>query len=171
MTVDVPRLYLSNETYPELRDVQPRWVKTVTWWRAIWHATRDRRFWVFVSVQLGVLVMPFVAIRVIDEMRLLRDVTELWVNWLLFVGWFFVFAYLQVSWGGDLMRPHLRAVSDKARYACPLCGHSLVGHLDRDDDPIRCPECASLVARDLFEPPYRVPREFLAFPPWRRRPR
>jgi predicted RNA-binding Zn-ribbon protein involved in translation (DUF1610 family) len=79
------------------------------------------------------------------------------------------------------MRSHLRAVSEVARYACPGCGHSLVGHVGeeatkrRSDGatkgggeiaPIRCPECAAMISRDLFEPPYRVPRQFRAFPPW-----
>ena len=164
-------MYLSNDSYPELRDIQPRWAITVTWWRAIGHALRHRRFWVFAAVQIG-LVLLFVATAVaIDELRLLNDRDGRYANVLLTGGWFVVFAFLQVSWGGDMMRPYLRAVSDKARYACPRCGHSLVGHLDGADDPVRCPECAVRVARDIFAPPYHVPPDYRVFPPWRRRPR
>ena len=82
-------------------------------------------------------------------------------------GWLVVFAYLQVSWGGDMMRPHLRAVSDVARYSCPSCGQSLVGHLE--EAVVRCPDCATRVDPVLFDPPYAVGPELRAFPPWRRR--
>lgn len=170
--MDAPRVYLSNDSYPELIDVPRRWATTVVWWRAIGHALRHGRFWVFVAVQVAGLVALIVSIAAIGELGLLPVAHEIWVTRLLVVGWVLLFAYLQASWGGDMMRSHLRAVSDKARYACPLCGHSLAGHLDRGGDaPVRCPECATVVGRDLFEPPYRVPDEFRAFPPWRQRPK
>ncbi len=169
--VDRRRLYLSNDSYPELRDVRPRWAVTVAWWRAIGHALGDRRFWSFVAVQVGLLLAVVALAVALSQGRLLTDTAERWVYRLLAAGWFMVFAYLQVSWGGDLMRSHLRAVSEKARHACPCCGHNLVGHLDGGDDPVRCPECATHVARRLFEPPYAVPRAYRAFPPWRPRPR
>ena len=50
---------------------------------------------------------------------------------------------LALSWGGDLMRPHLRKVSPIARSACPGCGHQLTSHLAGDEPMIRCPECGS----------------------------
>ncbi len=79
-----------------------------------------------------------------------------------------LFCYLQISWGGDLMRPHLRAVSDVARYACPACGQSLYGHLGDDRTMVQCPECGARVDRRTFAPPYPIAREFRVFPPWRR---
>ncbi len=78
------------------------------------------------------------------------------------------FMYLQVSVGGDMMRRHLRAVSAVARFACPTCGHSLVGHLAGDEPIVRCPECASDVGLSTFEPPFPIPPRDRAFPPWRR---
>ena len=84
-------------------------------------------------------------------------------------GWLIVFAYLQISWGGDMMRSYLRAVSEKARYACPRCGHSLFGHLDGDADLVRCPECGADVVRDVFDWPHPIPLRYRAFPFWRRR--
>jgi len=153
--VSLLRLYLTNESYPELRGIRRGWSRSATWWRAIAHATRHARFWVFVATQASVVVV-FVA-----------------VNWLL-VPWpvvqvaiglfaFAVFSYLQTTWGGDIMRSHLRAVSDVARYACPSCGQSLYGHIDDESREITCPECGSRVERAIFEVPYRVPREFQAF--------
>ena len=74
-----------------------------------------------------------------------------------------VFSYLQTTWGGDIMRSHLRAVSDVARYACPACGQSLYGHIDDESPEVTCPECGARVKRAIFEPPYRTPKEFRAF--------
>ncbi len=74
-----------------------------------------------------------------------------------------VFGYLQTSWGGDIMRSHLRAVSDIAKYACPNCGQSLYGHLDEESVSVRGPECGAEIQRAIFEPPYRTPGEFRAF--------
>ncbi len=81
-----------------------------------------------------------------------------------------VFGYLQTSWGGDIMRSHLRAVSDIARYACPNCGQSLYGHLDQESATVRCPECGADIQRAIFEAPHRTPSEFRAFFRTKRRP-
>ena len=163
----MPRLYVTNDSYPELRGITARWSRTRTWWRAIRLAATRRHFWIFVAVQAAVLVganalatigLPTPASRAAVAVRVSIAVASLGVV-----------SYLQVSWGGDMMRRHLRAVSDVARYACPSCGQSLFGHLDDAGDPattVRCPECAAEVARDIFEPPYPIPRAFRAFPPW-----
>jgi len=66
-----------------------------------------------------------------------------------------------------MMRPHLRAVSPEARYACPCCGQSLYGHLSADGPTVQCPECATIVDKAVFDPPYPIPAAFKAFPPWR----
>ena len=62
-----------------------------------------------------------------------------------------------------MMRSHLRAVSDIARYACPSCGQSLYGHIEDKSIDITCPECGARVERAIFQPPYRTSREFRAF--------
>jgi hypothetical protein len=168
--VTVPRLYLSNDSYPELRDLHPRWARTVTWWRAIAFSLRHARFWGFVAAQIGVAAGFVVTGSTINALDLAGGVPDRAVNVCLGAGWLAVFAYLQVSWGGDIMRSYLRAVSDEARHACPGCGHCLRGHLPGEADPVRCPECGAHVARALFAWPHRIPRGFRAFPFWRRRP-
>ncbi len=50
------RFYLNNDSYPELRGIDPRWARTVTWWRAIRRAGRHGDFWGFVATQLGALL-------------------------------------------------------------------------------------------------------------------
>jgi DNA-directed RNA polymerase subunit RPC12/RpoP len=167
--VDVPRLYLSNNSYPELREVRPRWAKTVTWWRAFALSFRQGRFWGFVAAQLGIAFCCFFSAHTLNAVDAARVVPDKLVNASFGAAWFLVFAYLQVSWGGDMMRSYLRAVSEKARYACPRCGHSLFGHLDGDTDRVRCPECGADVAGDVFAWPHPIPPRYRAFPFWRRR--
>jgi DNA-directed RNA polymerase subunit RPC12/RpoP len=167
--VTVPRLYLSNESYPELREIRPQWARTVTWWRAIGFSLRFGRFWRYVAVQVAIAAAFVVADRAIIALGLAGDLRSYRVHGGCAVAWLLLFAYFQVSWGGDMMRSYLRAVSTRARHACPNCGHNLVSHLERDPDRIRCPECGIRVARDLFEWPYRIPPRYRAFPFWRRR--
>ncbi len=160
------RLYLSNDSYPELREVRPQWVRTVTWWRAIARATRTGRFWLFASAQVVVLAAAILAAVLILRYGDLRGWPAVIVQAATLAGGLMTFAYLQVSWGGDMMRSHLRAVSDVSRYSCPSCGQSLFGHLDGNDQVVRCPECGCRIHRDVFAPPFRIPREFRVFPPW-----
>jgi hypothetical protein len=169
LPVDVPRLYLSNDSYPELREVRPRWARTVIWWRAIAFSIRHARFWGFVAAQCGIALSLLLAARMFNALDPAGVVPDRLVNSLLVVGWLFVFTYTQLSWGGDMMRSYLRAVSNHARHACPCCGHSLFGHLERDADLVRCPECGAHVAREVFAWPYPIPWRFRAFPFWRRR--
>jgi DNA-directed RNA polymerase subunit RPC12/RpoP len=167
--VDVPRLYLSNNSYPELREIHPRWARSVTWWRAFRLSIRRGRFWGFVATQVGLAFGCFLAARTLKAVDVGRVVPDGLVFTFFGAGWLIVFAYLQVSWGGDMMRSYLRAVSEKARYACPRCGHSLFGHVDGDADHVRCPECGADVACDIFAWPHPIPLHFRAFPFWRRR--
>lgn len=156
------RLYLTNESYPELREVRRGWPRSRTWWRAIARATRHADFRVFAATQVAIIVSLIVADRLCVAF-LGPEADRPWLHIGLALAAFLVFAYLQTTWGGDMMRSYLRAVSDVARYACPNCGQSLYGHMDEGTAAVKCPECGVLVDRAIFEPPYRTPREFRAF--------
>lgn len=160
------RMYWNNDSFPELREVRPQWARTVTWWRAIRHALGDPRFWGFVAIQAcAALAWLFVALEAGQgEIGPSPRVAP----WICAGAGLLTFAYLQVSLGGDLMRSHLRAVSDVARYACPRCGQSLFGHFASGEKFARCPECATKVERAVVEPPFRIPSQFRLFPFWRR---
>ena len=149
---------------PSPLQIRPQWARTRTWWRAFRHAVRHRDFWQFIALQLGLVLVVVVVDRMVVPPGL--------ATWPAKLGHALVFgiglgvpAYLQVSLGGDMMRRHLRAVSDVARFACPRCGQSLYGHATSGDASLRCPECAADVPPALFEPPYCVPAAFRMFPP------
>ncbi len=149
------RIYLTNESYPELRGVRRGWTRSATWWRAIDHAARHARFWIFAVTQASILAVLIAVNWMLVEWPVVQVAIALFA--------FAVFSYLQTTWGGDMMRSHLRAVSDIARYACPNCGQSLYGHLDEESTSVRCPECGVQIRRAIFEPTHRTPREFRAF--------
>ena len=158
------RFYLNNDSYPELREINMHWARSLTWMRAILHAAGHLDFWIFAGVQtlLAALIGPL-------TFTLTRAAGTIPAIAVTLFATLTLFGYLQVSWGGDMMRRHLRAVSETARYACPNCGHNLFGHLDGETPALRCPECAERVERALFEPPFKLPERYRAFPPWRRR--
>jgi DNA-directed RNA polymerase subunit RPC12/RpoP len=157
------RFYLNNDSYPELRGVRRGWTRSLTWWRAIARGMRHGDFWVFMATQAAIVAAFVAADRAVVALGGLDGAAARIVNAAFGISAMVVFGYLQASWGGDMMRSHLRAVSDIARYACPSCGQSLYGHLDDGLDHVRCPECGTQVGRAIFEPPYRTPREFRAF--------
>jgi len=161
--VAVIRIYLNNDSYPELRGIRRGWTRSLTWWRAIARGMRHVDFWVFMATQAAILAAFVAADRAVVVFAGLEGAAATAVNTVFGLSGLFVFGYLQSSWGGDMMRSHLRAVSDIARYACPSCGQSLFGHLDDQPEFVRCPECGSHVGRAIFEPPYRTPKEFRAF--------
>ena len=158
----MPRIYFSNESYPELREIESRWERHKTWYRAFGSAFRDWRFWRFWAIQLVILGGG----AAVD--RLARRITGRPFGWrgfmhvVLLAGAVVLNALLTVTWGGDLMRPHLRRVSPSAREACPECGHLLTGHLTEKGKMILCPECGGQIDSLVFDPPYRIPKKYLA---------
>jgi DNA-directed RNA polymerase subunit RPC12/RpoP len=161
------RVYLTNDSYPELRNLPLGWSRSRTWWKAIHHAMGTWRFWGFAATQALLLGIFVAADGLTVAVAGLRGFSGLAAHVGFGVLALGVFAYLQVSWGGDMMRAHLRAVSEHARYACPHCGQSLYAHIEAHGaETIRCPECGSVVERSVFAPPYQVPPACRAFPPW-----
>jgi DNA-directed RNA polymerase subunit RPC12/RpoP len=161
------RMYWNNDSFPELREIRPQWARTVTWWRAIARALRDVGFWSFVLLQ-AVVALGWVTLAIAVGEGEIGSMPAV-ARWSCVGAGFVSFAYLQVSLGGDMMRSHLRAVSEIARYACPRCGQSLFAHFAAGQDVARCPECATEVERSIVEPPYRIPKRFRLFPFWVKR--
>ena len=158
------RFYVSNDSYPELREISSRWERHRTWWRAFGSAFGDRRFLLFVLIEV-LLRGGGIGAGVLMEHLLRFDLPGRLSLWAVAgicatITW----GVLALSWGGDLMRPHLRRASPTARDACPACGHQLSGQLAQPTDSaaIRCPECGARVPRGLFSPPFEIPGEFLA---------
>jgi hypothetical protein len=162
------RMYVDNDSFPEMRGIPPHLPRTRTWWRAIIRALRQGDLVRFGLVQLGILVLVLFVAAIVAR---LTGWPAAWVHGVLVSVGCGVIAYLQISWGGDMMRRHLRGVSEIARFACPQCGHSLFGHWQEpppdDGGAVRCPECFCEVDRSLFEPPYAIPASCRMFPPWR----
>jgi hypothetical protein len=154
------RFYVSNHSYPELREMDSPWRRHVTWWRAFRSALGDLRFWRFFGIELLLLAGWFVLHRVLTAIasETLRPLLDVGIGLAAITGW----GVLALSWGGDLMRPHLRRVSALARDACPCCGHQLSSQIAEAADRVRCPECGESSPRSAFEPPYRIPGRFRA---------
>lgn len=157
------RFYISNESYPELREIRSRWDRHRVWWRAFASALGDRRFWRFIVVQMLLLGGWIVVDRVAARPIVVPSEPAWAVHAAVAAAALTTWGVLALSWGGDLVRPHLRRVSSIARAACPGCGHQLTGHLDAAGAVVRCPECGAGSPRGLFDEPYAIPRVFLAF--------
>ena len=158
----MPRIYFSNESYPELREIESRWERHKTWYRAFGSAFGDWRFWRFWAVQLVILGGWFALDRYVSRVTDLPLVWEGFMHAVFLAGAVLLNALLTVTWGGDLMRPHLRRVSSSARDSCPECGHLLTGHLTEKGKMILCPECGGQIDSQVFDPPYRIPKKYLA---------
>ena len=158
----MPRIYFSNESYPELREIESRWERHKTWYRAFGSAFRDWRFWRFWGVEF-ILLGGWIALdRYVISITDLTFAGEALLHGAFITGAVLLNALLTVTWGGDLMRPHLRRVSASARDACPECGHLLTGHLTDKGRMILCPECGGQIDTHIFDPPYRIPKKYLA---------
>ena len=156
------RFYVSSESYPEIREIRSRWVRQVTWLRAFRSAWGDRRFRLFLAVQ-AVILLAWMVLAEFGPRWLGLGFEDRWyVRGVVAVVAIGMWGLLALTWGGDLVRPHLRRVSEIARHACPQCGHQLTGHLAGDAAIVQCPECGAQVPRGVFEPPYEIPREFRA---------
>lgn len=148
------RLYVTDESFPELREVTSRWRRLIIWLRAFLSAARDWRLWaLFASLVLVLVAMMLVGRSLAIAFR---GSSLIWfARFFVIVGPALVFTVTLSTLGGELMRPHLRAVSVDCRSACPSCGHSLKPQIESDAPEIRCPECGNTTDRKPFSAPYR----------------
>ena len=158
------RIYVSSVSYPELREVESIMERHRIWRRAFRSAGRDFRIWRFFAIQVGLLYGWYLLDRFVMERVSLPDAWTIATHLGVAAAAISVFGYFTVTWGGDIMRPHLRRISAIAREACPNCGHLLTSHLHADGDLLPCPECGDRIERTTFTPPYRIPRRYRAAP-------
>ena len=160
------RLYLSNDSYPELREFHGGFVARLSvWTRAFMSAACEWPIWVCFALQFSCNVIGAFWGLFLSELIL----GQIDLRWLL-VGWIcgvVPAGVLALSWGGDIIRPHLRRHNLVARRACPGCGHTLTSQLgllrDPDTTSVRCPECGVSIPAEVFQPPFVLPRQFRAF--------
>lgn len=151
------RWYLSNDSYPELRPIESFWERHVTWWRAFGSAMNDPKMWSFLAVALSLACLG-------GALNLFIDISELLsagaprigviANLLSIAVTVAAAVVLSLTWGGDIMRPHLRRVNPRCRTACPECGFCLTSQLQSGRRIFQCPECGQWLNRRPFEEPY-----------------
>lgn len=153
------RWYLSNDSYPEMRCIESFWERHRTWWRAFLSSLTDQRMWGFLLVAFSLACLGGALNLFIDVSDLLgSDSVPLGVIANLFsiavtVGAAMV---LSLTWGGDIIRPHLRRVNPRCRTACPECGFCLKSQLQSPRRVFQCPECGQWHNRRPFEEPYPI---------------
>lgn len=155
------RWYLTNHSYPELREVPAGWPLRRVWFLTIRSSLRDHRMLLFLATNTAVVGLGIAAIVSVGPAIFVngRDIHP-WrtplhvVISLLTVG---CFACSTLTWGGHIMRSHLRRVSGICRGACPECGYQLTAHLAGGGQSVQCPECGTVSDRAPFVEPYRLP--------------
>jgi len=149
------RLYVTDESFPELREVASRWQRFFIWARAFKSACLDWRLFALFGVLIAVASLLIIAGLYFSD-----GLPPSPVGTLIRLAVFAIPALLVVltlsTFGGELMRPHLRKVSEICRLACPTCGQSLRTQLESPAPIIRCPECGCETDRRPFTPPYRT---------------
>jgi predicted RNA-binding Zn-ribbon protein involved in translation (DUF1610 family) len=159
------RWYLSNMSYPELREVRGFWTRQRLWWRALGQAATTPAFWRFVGASLTITAIACTVCLLIPPLLTLEPTAAVLVRSGAILAAIVGAGGLSLTIGGDAMRPAMRAVSETARLACPACGHQLRSQLGATDDhAVRCPECGASAPRSMFAPPYAIPDEFLTWP-------
>jgi len=152
------RIYITNESYPEIRNIKPGWQRHVTWWKAFLHALRDWRFYLIFVLIIVIQIFPPVLFTWLQTTFPRQRwsipvtvVTSLIINLVLLI--------FLLTWGGGIMRIHLRAADPRCASTCPECGYDLTSHLEEDSRTIRCPECGTSFEKDSFHRVNSLPRK------------
>lgn len=165
------RVYFSSRSYPELREVEAGVVRRgFIWLRAFWSAVRDPWFIGFIALQLASgAVGVYFTVQFADSIRGPTSLTHIAMVPAVALLLQLPAMTMAVTIGGDVLRPHLRAVHRGARMSCSSCGHDLTAQFDAVDasEPgarCTCPECGAAVPRSIHARPHRIPREHRAVP-------
>jgi hypothetical protein len=151
------RFYLTNESYPEIREIPRGWGRHLTWWRAFRSAATDLAFWMMILSGLGLAALftisqgPVIVLLGLEFREIHVALAAVAALAMLAAGGVFL------SWGGYIMRGHLRRTSLVCRDACPLCGHLLTSQLHARHERVECTECGGVFLTRDFEMPGRVP--------------
>ncbi len=149
------RFYISNESYPELRAVTPGWARHVAWWRAFGCAVRSGTFWLFVSVTaVATLAAAILTAWMLASTPLAERVGFVLPLFGALTAGSAVQIVLTLSWGGEMMRRHLRRGNAVCAQTCPGCGHLLTPQIASGAYPILCPECGGRSGRECFQEPF-----------------
>ncbi len=153
------RWYLSNYSYPEMRAIESFWERHRTWWRAFLSSLNDPKMWGFLLIAFSLACLG-------GALNLLVDVQELMgsnsipaavvANLVTLAVTIGAAVVLSLTWGGDIMRPHLRRANPRCRSACPECGFCLTSQLGSLRPIFQCPECGQWLDRRPFEEPFPV---------------
>lgn len=151
------RWYLSNHSYPEMRAIESFWERHRTWWKAFGSSLNDPKMWGFLAIAFSLACLG-------GALNLLIDVNDLIgphapsagviANLLSIFITIGAAVALSLTWGGDIIRPHLRRVNPRCRTSCPECGHCLISQLESDRSIFQCPECGQWLNRRPFEEPF-----------------
>jgi hypothetical protein len=155
------RVYWTNESYPEMRPLTKRWARHRVWWRAFYLVRTDWRIYVFL-LAVGVILLGFDWLDARLQQSLQLDVKQ---TLLLHTG-MAVLAVLAggmlfLTWGGHIMRLHLRRAGPLCAECCPNCGYLVSGQLQAPgggNGQLRCPECGGVYQAREFGELKRVPR-------------
>lgn len=150
------RIYISNDSYPELRNLPRGWERHKAWWRAFRCAVRRSEFWYFLLPTIG-LALSFVALGLGVSVRFKSPIFMV-AGWSTVMGAVAFWGWRTITVGGDMIRPFLRRTTDLCGESCPNCGYHLRGQLlgEAVSFPIRCPECGVEFGRESFEEPFLV---------------
>ncbi len=154
------RVYWTNESYPEMRPLPSRWLRHRVWWRAFWLVRRDPRIYAFLLIVACILVVFVWLTELLDDAIRARGEAEVILQTAMAVLAVTLSGMLFLTWGGYIMRLHLRRASDRCRDCCPNCGYLLSGQLQApagESGTIRCPECGTAYEASEFRALQRVP--------------
>jgi hypothetical protein len=143
-----------------MRPLTGRWQRHRVWWRAFWLVRRDVRIYAFFLIVLCTLALFAWVTELIDDALRLRGEAEIILRTGMAVVAAGLSGMLFLTWGGFIMRLHLRRAAQPCAECCPDCGYLLSGQLHAPggaEGAVRCPECGEAYEAAEFTALQRVP--------------